>query len=271
MRVGEKVVCPRCGKEGVKHVERFKAKGHVYYYEVVRHFAPPDWKVKKCVIKRVEAAEVPEPVKTAATTKTVKTEVAQRQREPVEARAPRAAVREVPPEGVDRIAWYATKIGLAWGCVRAAPSEETYAEFVNVARQIGERVGVDTSTAVAAVTKYYAERSKDATIAATTAVKEVVKAIMAKAGAKIEVPAKEVAAIDFERVRAIVREEVEKAVAQIAAQIKMPEVRVGKAEMAAVYRVFRQKQKVDETVREVAYKVWSEVFAAGRKIVSVEA
>jgi len=267
MRVGEKVVCPRCGKEGVKHIEKFRAKGHEYYYEVIRHFAPPDWRVKKCIIRRVEAAAAAEtPAKTVAP---------QRQREPVEAPAPQVAVKVVPAAGgseeVDRVAWYATKVAIAWGAVRAAPSEETFQSFLAVAKQVGERVGVDTSTAVAAVNKFYVERSKDATIAATTAVKEVVKAIMAKAGAKAEVPAKEVAAIDFERVRAIVREEVEKAVAQIAAQIKMPEVSIGKAEYEAAYKVFRQKQKVDETVREVAYKVWSEVFAAGRKIVSVEA
>jgi hypothetical protein len=182
---------------------------------------------------------------------------------------------------VDRVAWYVTKINIAWGAVRAAPSEDTYQAFVNVAKQVAERVGVDTSTAVAAVTKYYTERSKDAVIAATTAVKEVVKQMVAKMAGAVEVPAKPVEAprpvVDIESIREMVREEVERAVnavmSEMASQMmekeEVEEVVVDKATYEVVQRVFRGKHRTSQEERQKAYETWDRVFAAGRKVVDV--
>jgi hypothetical protein len=284
-KVGERVACPKCGRQGVVAIERVAAKGHHYWYAVVRHYEPPDYRVQKCYIRRVEGpsetVEVP-PIR-------AEPRVAVKSREPVEARAEPQPSRQVPsvPESqpsereVDRVAWYVTKINIAWGAVRAAPSEDTYQAFVNVAKQVAERVGVDTSTAVAAVTKYYTERSKDAVIAATTAVKEVVKAMMMKMAQVAEVPAKPVEAprpaIDAGTIREIVREEVERAVNAVMSEIaagmmekeEVEEVVVDKATYEVVQRVFRGKHRTSQEERRQAYETWDRVFAAGRKVVDV--
>jgi hypothetical protein len=284
-RVGEKVACPKCGRRGVVAVERVAAKGHHYWYVVVRHYEPPEYKVEKCYIRRVEGpsdvVEVP-PVM-------AEPRAAVEPREPVVARGGREAAKPAPsvPEPrveereFDRIAWYVTKFNIAWGAVRAAPSEETYQAFVAVAKQVSERVGVDTSTAVAAVTKYYAERSKDAVIAATTAVKEVVKQMVAKMAGAVEVPAKPVGAprpvVDVGEIREIVREEVERAVnavmAEMAAKMMeremVEEVIVDKAAYEVIQRVFRGKHRTSPDERAKAYSVWDRVFREGRKIVDV--
>jgi hypothetical protein len=284
-KVGEKVTCPRCGRQGVVAVERVAAKGHHYWYVVVRHYEPPDYKVQKCYIRRLEGpsetVEVP-PV-------SAEPRVAVKPREPVEARAESQPSGQVPsvPESqpsereVDRVAWYITKFNIAWGAVRAAPSEETFQGFVSVARQVTERVGVDTSTAVAAVTKFYAERSKDATIAATTAVKEVVKQMVAKMVPAVEVPSGRAEApqpvVDVEEIRAIVREEVERAVNAVMSEIaagmmereEVEEVVVDKATYEVVQKVFRGKHKTSQEERQKAYSVWEKIFREGRKVVDV--
>jgi hypothetical protein len=165
--------------------------------------------------------------------------------------------------------------------VRAAPSEETFQAFVATAKQVAERVGVDTSTAVAAVTKYYAERSKDAVIAATTAVKEVVKQMVAKMAGAVEVPSKPIQvpqpAVDIESIREIVREEVERAVNAVISEFasiamekeEIEEVVVDAATYDAVQRVFRRKRKTSPDERQRAYQVWEKVFREGRKVVDV--
>jgi hypothetical protein len=280
-KVGEKVACPKCGRQGVVAIERVAAKGHHYWYAVVRHYEPPDYRVQKCYIRRVEGpserVEVP-PVM-------AEPRAEPKPREPMEARAETVPSRQIPskPEEreFDRVAWYITKFNIAWGAVRAAPSEETFQGFVSVARQVAERVGVDTSTAVAAVTKYYTERSRDAVIAATTAVKEVVKAMVAKMAQVAEVPAKPVEAprpaIDAGTIREIVREEVERAVnavmAEMASQMmekeEVEEVVVDKATYEVVQRVFRGKHRTSQEERRQAYETWDRVFAAGRKVVDV--
>jgi len=284
-RVGERVTCPKCGREGVVAIERVGAKGHRYVYIAIRHYGPPDWRARKCYIRRVEEG--------AAPAKPAAPRAAANQREPVETRAepkpskPVPSEREPKPEPrveereYDRIAWYVTKFGLAWGAVRVAPSEETYREFVNVAKQVSDRVGVDTSTAVAAVTKFYAERGKDAVIAATTAVKEVVKAMVAKMAGAVEVPSKPVEtpqpAIDIESIREIVREEVERAVSAVISEFaskamekeEIEEVVVDAATYNVVQRVFRGKHKTSQEERKQAYEIWDRVFREGRKIVDV--
>jgi len=280
-RVGEKVTCPKCGKEGVVALERVGAKGHRYVYVAVRHYGPPEWRARKCYIMRVEGG--------AAPAKPVAPQAAPKPREPVKAREEPEPPKRIPsvPESqpdereYDRIAWYITKFNIAWGAVRAAPSEDTYQTFVNVAKQVSERVGVDTSTAVGAVTKFYAERSKDAVIAATTAVKEVVKAMVAKMAQVAEVPSGPVEVpqptIDVESIREIVREEVERAVnavfSQVASQMmekeEVEEVVIDAATYSIVQRVFRGKHKTSQEERQKAYEVWDKVFREGRKIVDV--
>ena len=280
-RVGERVVCPKCGQPGVVAIERVGAKGHRYAYVAVRHYGPPDWRARKCYIARVDGG--------AAPAKPVAPRVAVNQREPVEARgagepskpAPSVPEPRVDEREFDRIAWYVTKFNIAWGAVRAAPSEETFQAFVSVARQVAERVGVDTSTAVAAVSKFYAERSKDAVIAATTAVKEVVKAMVAKMAGAVEVPSKPVETprpvVDVEEIRSIVREEVERAVNAVFSEIagrmmereEIEEVVVDRVTYDIVQRVFRGKHKTSQEERAKAYEVWDKVFKEGRKIVDV--
>jgi hypothetical protein len=284
-KVGSRVVCPRCGRQGVVAVEKVRSKGHDYWYVVVRHYEPPEYKVEKCYIRRVEGpmetVEVP-PV-------SAEPRVAVKPREPVEARGIVESPKEVPsvPESqpsereVDRVAWYVTKINIAWGAVRAAPSEETFQAFVSVARQVQDRVGVDTSTAVAAVTKYYTERSRDAVIAATTAVKEVVKAMVAKMVPAVEVPSGRVEAprpaIDVGTIREMVREEVERAVSAVMSEIaskamegeEVEEVVVDAATYSIVQRVFRGKHRTSQEERAKAYQVWGKIFREGRKIVDV--
>ena len=280
-KVGSRVVCPKCGQEGVVAVEKVGAKGHRYAYIAVRHYGPPDWKARKCYIMRVEGG--------AAPAKPVAPQAAPKPREPVKAREEPEPPKRIPsvPESqpdereYDRIAWYVTKFGLAWGAVRAAPSEDTYQTFVNVAKQVSDRVGVDTSTAVGAVTKFYAERSKDAIIAATTAVKEVVKAMVAKMTQVAEVPSGPVEVpqptIDVGEIRSIVREEVERAVnavmGEIAAKMmekeEVEEVVIDAATYSIVQRVFRGKHKTSQEERQRAYQVWDKVFREGRKIVDV--
>jgi len=284
-RVGERVTCPKCGQPGVVALERVGAKGHRYVYVTVRHYGPPDWKARKCYIRRVEEGAAP--AKPAS--KPVARETAAKPREPVKAREEPEPPKRIPsvPESqpdereYDRIAWYVTKFGLAWGAVRAAPSEDTYQTFVNVAKQVSDRVGVDTSTAVGAVTKFYAERSKDAIIAATTAVKEVVKAMVAKMTQVAEVPSGPVEVpqptIDVGEIRSIVREEVERAVnavmGEIAAKMmekeEVEEVVIDAATYSIVQRVFRGKHKTSQEERQRAYQVWDKVFREGRKIVDV--
>jgi hypothetical protein len=51
-KVGERVVCPKCGKEGIVGVDSFKAKGKGYAYLVVRHYEHS--RTRRCVIKRAE-------------------------------------------------------------------------------------------------------------------------------------------------------------------------------------------------------------------------
>ena len=280
-RVGERVICPKCGKEGVVAIERVGAKGHRYAYVAVRHYGPPDWRARKCYIRRVEEG--------AAPAEQVTPRAAAKSREPVEARAETVPSKPAPSgrgprvdeREFDRIAWYITKFNIAWGAVRAAPSEDTYQAFVAVAKQVADRVGVDTSTAVAAVTKFYAERSKDATIAATTAVKEVVKAMMMKMVPAVEVPSKPIETpqpiVDVEEIRGIVREEVERAVnaviSEFAAKMmergEVEEVVVDAATYNVIQRVFRGKHRTSQEERAKAYQVWERIFKEGRKVVDV--
>jgi transposase len=117
------------------------------------------------------------------------------------------------------------KFVASWGSVRENPTPENFAFFSRRCREIAERVGVDASTAEAAVNNYVATKSEKAKASANVAVKEVVKKVIAKvAGTEtaVQVPQP---AVDVEEVRKVVREEVAKVVEAIRIP-QAPEVKV---------------------------------------------
>jgi uncharacterized OB-fold protein len=257
-RVGERVVCPKCGREGKVGVTTFKAKGREYTYWVVNH---PD--ARKCIIGKVPTAK-PE-AKVAPVTAFAQ---APAEEAPVEEEVkPVERAVEVPiyrewgpiPEGVDKAAWYSTKIAASWGSVRENPSEENFRYFANTARQIAARTGVPVEDAIAAVEAYVKTRAEQAKIRANEAVKFVIARIMVASTAQIETFAEEA------------RARIEEAVRRIEEVSKVPEVKISSEEARAMFEVFRRKKKVAEEVRERAYRKWEEVFSPGRRIVSVEA
>jgi hypothetical protein len=263
--VGQRVKCPKCGREGVARVYTIRAKGHEYVYAVVNHADGG-----KCVIKRIggsraepKPAAAPAPITTfaqeAPSARTVEEEV-----------APAAApiYREIGPipREVDRAAWYASKVAASWGSVRENPSEENFRYFANTARQIAVRVGVPVEDAITAVEAYVktaseaeSEREREqAKIRANEAVKFVVARIITASTPEIASFAEEA------------RKRVEEAVKRIEEAARIPEVKVSKEDYAAMFATFRQKKKVAEEARRRAYTKWEEVFAPGRKIVNVE-
>jgi len=264
-RVGERVVCPKCGREGKVGVTTFRAKGREYTYWVVNH---PD--ARKCIIGKVPTAKPEAKVAPVTAFAQAPAEEAPAQvpveEERVEEVKPVERAVEVPiyrewgpiPEGVDKAAWYSTKIAASWGSVRENPSEENFRYFANTARQIAVRTGVPVEDAIAAVEAYVKTRSAQAKIRANEAVKFVIARIMVASTAQIETFAEEA------------RKRIEEAVRKIEEVSKVPEVKISSGDYAAVFAVFRQKKKVPEEVRERAYRVWEEVFSLGRKIVNVE-
>jgi hypothetical protein len=234
---GRRVACPKCGREGVAAVDRFKAGGREYFYYVVRHYGGGT--VRRCVIAR---ADGPAPAV------------------PSVAEAPRVEVQiaesvKGDERDFDKAVWYAVKFAMSWGCVRASPTEETYREFVNVCKQIRDRVGVDVSTAEAAVTEFYVKKSKDAAMVATNAVKEVVKKVIAKvagteAAAQVVQTTPQVT-IDYETVREVVREEVAKAFEAV----KVPQVQEVKVEVPreVVDAVAAIRDQIASIQREIEY------------------
>jgi len=256
-RVGERVVCPKCGREGKVGVTTFRAKGREYTYWVVNH---PD--ARKCIIGKVPTAK-PE-AKVAPVTA-----FAQAPAEEAPAQVPEAVEAEpaqVPalkfagpiPEGVDRTAWYAMVVAASWGSLRENPTEENLRLFKNQARKVAVRLGVPVEDVIPAVEAFARSPSDETKRRASEAVKFLVARIMVAGTSSIESFAEEV------------RRRVEEAVQKIEEVAKVPEVKISSGDYAAVFAVFRQKKKVPEEVRERAYRVWEEVFSPGRKVVSVE-
>jgi hypothetical protein len=263
--VGQRVKCPKCGREGVARVYTVRAKGHEYTYWMVNHAD------KKCVIKRVSARER-EAAGTAPITAFAEGAPAQ-VRAQVPARAPaevegveEAKPVEVPalkfagpiPEGVDKTAWYAMVVAASWGSLRENPTEENLRWFKNQARKVAARLGVPVEDIIPAVEAFARAPSDETKRRASEAVKFLVARIMVAGTASIESFAEEA------------RARIEEAVKRIEEVAKVPEVRVSSGDYAAVFAVFRQKKKVPEEVRERAYRVWDQVFSPGRKVVSVE-
>jgi len=276
--VGQRVICPKCGREGKAGINTFRAKGREYTYYVVNHAD-----ARKCVIARVRGpkAEVPtvkpitEFVETPAAAEAPKVEVPAPPAGTVLAAVEKVPVSEVPtavekvppvfkeveaiPAAVDRAAWYALKIAASWGSVRENPSDENLQLFTRTARQVAQRVGVPVEDAVAAVQYYVETKTEQAKIMANEAVKRVLARVIVANTAAFEGFAEEA------------KRRVEEAVRRIEEMAKVPEVRVSAEEAKAMYATFRQKKKVPEEVREQAYAVWDKIFSPGRKVVSVEA
>ncbi len=56
--IGKKVVCPKCGKEGVLRVLRTRKKGKEYWYLVVRHYDENRYCIMRRIsIERIESIE----------------------------------------------------------------------------------------------------------------------------------------------------------------------------------------------------------------------
>jgi hypothetical protein len=243
-------------------VDKFRSGKKVFHYWTVRHYEGS--KVRRCIIAPY-TGPVPE-AKTEAETPARAAEKVPETKVVVQV----PLREEVPREALDRAAWYATKLLLAYGTYRASPSEESFRQLLNVLHQVRDRLQVDTSPAEAAVAKLHAQRSTDNVVAATTSIKELVKAIVAKAlgaGIQAQTQAPVPAAWDLvQDLRDLVREEVSKALEAL----KVPEVRVSREDYSALYATFRRKGKVPEEVRRRAYELWDQVFSPGRRILEVE-
>jgi len=265
---GAEITCPRCGARGKVGVDRFRAGGKEYVYLTVRHYEGS--RVRRCVLAPYEGrgtnAKVPEKGTYA---KVPEAKVPERPQAPekgtiaevevvAERKVPEAkAETKVPsldPVALDRVAWYATKLLLAYGTYRAQPSEESFRQLLNVLKQLRERLGVDVSAAEAAVAALHSKQSTDAVIAATTAVKELVKNIIARIlapgtqapsqtplPAPAQVPLPEVGNL-AQGIREVVREEVVKAVETAIESIQ--------AVRDQVQQVQREIEYVKEQVRQ---------------------
>jgi hypothetical protein len=93
--VGQKIVCPKCGREGKAGISTFKAKGHEYTYLVVNHSDG-----KKCVIARADKAvlqaakRVLPPVKPAEEVEQLKAKIAELEEENARLRVENARLKE---------------------------------------------------------------------------------------------------------------------------------------------------------------------------------
>ena len=135
---GIEIVCPRCGKPGRAGVDRFKAKGKEYVYNVVRHYEANG--VRRCVVERVggpapapaaapEAAgprpeaEVPGEVAVVRASAVGTSLQVPAPGTEVEIPEPPVFTDETPlPAELDRISWYITKVSASWGSLRENPS-----------------------------------------------------------------------------------------------------------------------------------------------------
>jgi hypothetical protein len=308
-RAGERVKCPVCGEEGVAAVDRFTAKGRVYYYVVVRHFKGD--RVRRCVIRRYEPPrEQPAPAQARAVEEFFRAAVEERRavrgeevarpqpqapapqpaaapavEEGAEGEAPPEAVArpvEVPPfkefgpvpPSVDRAAWYVMKFVASWGSVRENPTEENFRRFVSTAHQVRERVGVEVADAVEAVERYVRAvregAGEQAVAAAKADANDRVKRVVTRVIVANTEPFESYAESYVKVFAEEARKRVEEAVKRIEEAAKMPEVSVSREDYAAMFAVFRTKKRVEEEVRRRAYAKWEQIFAPGAKIVRVE-
>jgi hypothetical protein len=262
--VGTEIVCPKCGARGKVGVDRFKAKGRIYEYIVVRHYE--GGKVRRCVIGKAgegpSAGPIPKEERTKVE-KGTKIEVPA-----VEVPEPPVFKDETPiPEEVDKASWYVTKVAASWGSFRENPSQDNYAQFVRTVRQVSERMNVPCEDIIAAVDYYFKVKTDKARTIVNEAVKRFIARIIIANAAYYASAGPQ---FDIDTVREIVRAEIERAVSEIKARVEVPEITITKEDYAAMYATFRQKKRVDASTRERAYAKWDQVFVKGRKIVNVE-
>ena len=269
LQPGAEITCPRCGKVGRVGIDRFRAGGKEYVYLTVRHYE--NHRVRRCVIGPYEGsgtyakapgkgtnAEVPEvkvPERSQGSGKGTYAEVPEAK---TGAEVPEAA-GGLDPVALDRVAWYITKLLLAYGAYRENPTAEKYAQLLNVLRQLRDRLGVDVSTAEAAVAALHAKQSTDNVIAATTAVKELAKSIIARilvpgrgtdTGAPVQVPLLETGDL-VQSLRDAVREEV----AKLAEAVKVPQAQEVRVEVPreVVETIAAVRDQVASIQREIEY------------------
>jgi hypothetical protein len=274
--IGAEVTCPKCRMPGRVGIDKFKAKGKVYEYIVVRHYV--NGKVKRCVIgragegPRVEVAAGPAvKEQKARAEKGTKTEVPTVPAA-VEVPEPPRFVDETPiPEEVDKASWYVTKVAASWGSFRENPSQDNYAQFVRTVRQVSDRMNVPCEDVIAAVDYYFKVKSERARTIVNEAVKRfIARVIIANTAYYASAGPSQGPQFDIDTVREIVRAEIERVVSEIKGRIEVPEVTVTKEDYATMYSVFRQKKRVDADTRDRAYAKWEQIFKPGKKIVSVE-
>jgi hypothetical protein len=252
LQPGAEITCPRCGRKGKVGVDRFRAGGKEYLYWTVRHYE--GHRVRRCVIGPYGG---PSPEKgTYAEVPGKGTYVA------AEAKVPETVVEVKVPEvgavALDRVSWYVTKVLLAYGAYRARQDEESYRQLLNVLKQLRERLGVDVSAAEAAMAALHARQSTDNVVAATTSIKELVKAIIARilapgtqvpAQAQVQVPVPEVGDL-AQVVREAVREEVSRAVEAVRVETKVEVPKEVAESIAAVRDQIQAMQREIEYIRE---------------------
>jgi transposase len=251
--VGQEVTCPKCGKRGKVGIDKFRAAGKTYFYWTVRHYE--NGGVRRCVIARANGS-APAAEKQVETPK-VETQVPAGPKAAVaqEVTERRVEVEEGAGTEIDRVAWYIVKFVASWGSVRENPTLENFAFFSRRCREIAERVGVDASTAEAAVSSYVATKSEKAKAFANIAVKEVVKKVIAKvAGTEAAVQVPQTApqpAVDVDEIRAVVREEV----AKVVEAVRIPQAVETKVEVPreVVETIAAVRDQIAAMQREIEY------------------
>jgi len=282
---GAEITCPRCGTKGKVGVDTFRAAGKTYTYFTVRHYE--NGKVRRCVIAPYQGqtlgkgtyagvpgkgtyAEIPE-AKTKVKTGTEVPEAPER--------GTYAGAPEVDAVALDRVAWYVTKLLLAYGTYRARQDEESFRQLLNVLKQVRERLQVDVSAAEAALAKLHAQSTTDAVIAATTAVKELVKSVIARilvpgTQAPVQVPLLEAGNLVQSltpHLREVVREEVGKVVEDLKVP-QVPEVRVevSKEVVESIQMVRNQIQAMQRDLEYVREQVRQRKGFGARAVVRGE-
>jgi len=270
---GTEVSCPKCGTKGRVGVDRFKAAGKTYLYLTVRHYE--NGRVRRCVLGpyqgsgtdakalgRGTSAEVPEvkvPERPQGSGRGTNAKVPEAKTEVKTGAETPGVAGEVSPVQLDRAAWYVTKLLLAYGTYRVRQDEESYKQLLNVLKQVRERLQVDVSSAEAALAKLHAQSTTDAVIAATTAVKELVKAIIARilvpgTQAPVQVPLLETGNL-VQSLAPHLREVVREEVGRVVESLKVPQTQEVRVEVPkeVVESIQMVRDQIQAMQREVEY------------------
>jgi len=234
--VGTEVTCPRCGRVGRAGVDKFRAKGRVYEYYVVRHYE--GGKVKRCVIGPAEepaagpstaepTPQVPEtrpaPVHDntpiVAATASPRVEVKGEVRVVEVPEPPRLQDAEPLPPEVDRLAWYIVKLASSWGSLRESPSEENLGRFVKAADQVAQRLGIAAGDVIAAAEYYARTRTERAKMLVNEALKRLIARMVIASTTRPASAEAEPPAAGTPEVRVEVPREVVEAIQSIGSQV----------------------------------------------------